>query len=557
MWLLGSSIMKRKQLLIAILGALSSLLAVLIGILINFATSKVPSIVESYLPFAWPLVGIIALAAMIVAVALSRLQTPSEPLALKLEKQNRQRMLERVQAVWIRGLLEKSLHGAALIALGLHEQPDAIANPWRLAVQELEHPASPLPSGTRITQVYDEAGGELLILGPPGSGKTTLLLELARDLLSRAQKDDTHTMPVVFNLSSWAVKRQSLADWLVEELNAKYQVPPKIGQAWIDANQVLPLLNGLDEVKPDHRPTCVEAINDFRKRYGLVPMVVTSRSADYLRQKKRVQLHSAVTVQPLTDQQIDDYLSSAERQLAPLRVAIRNDPVLRELAATPLMLDVMALAYQGQPVEELLKGGPLETRRRTVFTTYVQRMFRRRGAVASYRQEQTMHWLTWLAKQMEQHNQTEFYIEQMQPDWLSDVLRRNIYQLFAMFLPGILIGGIVGALFIVWWFGFSTFDIYMSVLILGLAGYLIARRSMALPSEERGQLTWEGIWCYLMKNWWLIGNGLLIGFGAVLSAVLSSGLQFVRFYETTVGLNYGVLVGLIFGVAGFPLQPHF
>ncbi len=55
---------------------------------------------------------------------------------------------------------------------------------------------------------YDEADGALLILGEPGSGKTTLLLELARDLLDRAEQDETHRMPVVFNLSSWAVKQQ-------------------------------------------------------------------------------------------------------------------------------------------------------------------------------------------------------------------------------------------------------------------------------------------------------------------------------------------------------------
>lgn len=69
-----------------------------------------------------------------------------------------------------------------------------------------------------MTQVYDDADGELLILGAPGSGKTTLLLELARDLLFRAEQDEDHPIPVVFNLSSWAMKRQTLSDWLVEEL---------------------------------------------------------------------------------------------------------------------------------------------------------------------------------------------------------------------------------------------------------------------------------------------------------------------------------------------------
>ena len=128
-------------------------------------------------------------------------------------------MLAKVHAFWIKGVLEQSLHGAALIALGLHEQPDAIENPWHLILQQPDQPEHPLPPGTRITQVYDDAGGELLILGGPGSGKTTLLVELARDLLDQAQKDNAYLIPVVFNLSSW---RQPLAAWLVEELNTKY-----------------------------------------------------------------------------------------------------------------------------------------------------------------------------------------------------------------------------------------------------------------------------------------------------------------------------------------------
>src|SRR5207244_318619 len=135
------------------------------------------------------------------------------------------------------GLLEQSLHGAALLALGLQEQPDAVANPWRLVVQEANQSVRSLPLGTRITQVYDRSDRELLILGAPGAGKTTLLLELTRDLLQRARLDDTHPIPVVFHLSSWAVKRQSLTEWLVEELNLKYLVPRKLAQEWVAADQ--------------------------------------------------------------------------------------------------------------------------------------------------------------------------------------------------------------------------------------------------------------------------------------------------------------------------------
>src|SRR5262249_409428 len=178
---------------------------------------------------------------------------------------NRQRFLTRVRSFWIDGVLEKSLHGAALIALDMREQPDALANPWRLVFQQPSQATHPLPAGTRITQVYDQAGGELLILGEPGSGKTTLLLELARDLLQRAEGDETHPMPVILNLSSWAIKRQPIADWLADELNDKYQAPQRLSRRWVAQDQLVPLLDGFDEVAPAYQPACVEALNHYRR----------------------------------------------------------------------------------------------------------------------------------------------------------------------------------------------------------------------------------------------------------------------------------------------------
>src|SRR5260370_21653836 len=46
-------------------------------------------------------------------------------------KRNRSRMLERVQAIWIDGVLEPSVQGAAQIALALQYKPSAVATPLR------------------------------------------------------------------------------------------------------------------------------------------------------------------------------------------------------------------------------------------------------------------------------------------------------------------------------------------------------------------------------------------------------------------------------------------
>jgi len=105
------------------------------------------------------------------------------------EKRHRQAMLKLVNDTWIKGVLEQSLHGAALIALGLKERKDAVESPLGIVLQTPDQPDCLLPPGTKIVDVFDQKGHPLLILGEPGSGKTTMLLELARDTIARAEKD--------------------------------------------------------------------------------------------------------------------------------------------------------------------------------------------------------------------------------------------------------------------------------------------------------------------------------------------------------------------------------
>jgi len=73
------------------------------------------------------------------------------------------------------------------------------------------------------------------------------------------------------------------------------------------------------------------------------PCVITVNSILYF-----VALQQAVLVQPLTQQQIDEYLRSAGQQLEAVRQVLSEDPEFREMVKTPLMLSIVALAYQGE-----------------------------------------------------------------------------------------------------------------------------------------------------------------------------------------------------------------
>jgi DNA polymerase III delta prime subunit len=363
------------------------------------------------------------------------------------EKRNRQIMLQKVREFWVEGVLEKSLYREVLIELSIQVQNEAVIreNPWSMIVQQAGQPDLEIPPGADISgiaEVFDRSGRALLILGAPGAGKTTTMLTLARDLINRAQADETHAIPVVFNLSSWANERKALAEWLKDELFLRYQVPKKVAAAWVEGDFVLPLLDGLDEVRAENRNECVEAINKFREQHGHTDAVVCSRIADYEALTSKLKLGGAVTLQPLTMAQVEEYLSGFLDELASVRTLLKEDEPLQKLAESPLMLSVMTLAYRWKSVEELQSLNTIEARRKHLFHAYVQAMFNRpnRSGALLYLQQKTLYWLSWLAKKLVLNEQSMFYIETLQPNWLDTRLQFFSFQLFCWLSSGIIVG---------------------------------------------------------------------------------------------------------------------
>ncbi len=368
------------------------------------------------------------------------------------ERRDLRILLKRVKTFWIEGVLEKSVHNMALIDLGKETQAEAVAHAWEQILELPNQSRQTLPPDKKISQIFDELDRSLLILGAPGSGKTITLLQLAHDLLNQAVSDETYSqaIPVIFNLSTWN-KDVTLFDWLGVELVSKYQIPKRIGRQWLEHHRILPLLDGLDEVRSEHRNSCVEAINQFREEFGLAGLVVCSRTEEYISLSKRLTLNGAVRLQPLTLDQVYDYLDMAGSKLEALQKALQIDESLKTLATSPLMLGIMSLAYQDIPAKTLVNPSlSAETRRKHLFDTYVERMFKRKGhSDKPYSDAETKNQLSWLGQQMNRHNQAVFLIEQFQPDWLSSPLWRRSYIFISRLLIGLIIGLIVGVSFLV------------------------------------------------------------------------------------------------------------
>jgi NACHT domain len=299
------------------------------------------------------------------------------------DAQNRRTLIQRVRSYWIEGVLEKDLYQIARIELQLEARPATVRRPYDVSIHKSGRRPYSLPPGTQISEVFDEMDQALLILGDPGSGKTTTLLELAKELLDRAEQDPNHPVPVVFPLSSWAVARHPLDEWMVEELRERYYIPPAIARVWIHNQQILPLLDGLDEVVLEHRLGCVDAINQFRLDYGLLPIAVCCRWEEYEALRTAGELSGelrvteAIFLSPLTLKQVARYLRDAGRPLAGVRAALKDDETLWELLSSPLLLSIMTLTFGYKSATEVRRLGEREQRRERLFKAYTYAMFER------------------------------------------------------------------------------------------------------------------------------------------------------------------------------------
>ncbi|MGK7893222.1 MAG: NACHT domain-containing protein [Xenococcus sp. (in: cyanobacteria)] len=470
----------------------------------------------------------------------------SRPPLTQEEYRNRQALLSKVKDFWVEGVLKQSVHNRMLIELNLEERPDALeSSHWGLAWNLPHQQGQNLPPGTKVIDQLDElgTGRRLLILGEPGSGKTITLLELARDLIARAEEDGQQPIPVVFNLSSWTDKKQSIYKWIIEELFAKYQVPRKTGEKWLKEEWLLLLLDDLDEVHLNRRDLCVAAINHFSQEYA-PEIVVCSRIRDYEILSNKLSFQGAIVLQPLTSKQVDRYLENYGQDFAGLRQLIQEDRAFQELTKSPLLLNIMMLAYQGSSPEELHKKTSGELREK-LFNSYIDRMLERRQKnKLTYSKKQIIHYLSWLAKNMSQASQTVFLIEGLQPTWLEKFYQNRLY----------LFGVIEVIVMIIWMIPLSAFIIHDSWIfalsfmplgpITGLLIWLFLKLFSRYPSEMKTSFRLiKGIFSGLSLA---IASGIAYEFSSSgASDLVESILNMLGFFAFPLSLIFVIIFELI------------
>jgi DNA-binding XRE family transcriptional regulator/energy-coupling factor transporter ATP-binding protein EcfA2 len=458
-----------------------------------------------------------------------------------LHRQNQRRMLERLHHAYSE-LLEYSLQEVAWIELGLAGMPDAVQNATNRLLRLSGKCAQPLPSGTSILEVYESSERELLILGEPGAGKSTLLLHLAQALVQQAEQEEAHPLPVILNLSSWAEQKPALEDWISDQLALTYDVSQHLSTQWVRNGHVLPLLDGLDEMDAASRTACIAAINAYHREHLLVPLVICSRRVEYedAARHKKLALQQAVLIRPLTIEQVIASLEQAGQSLETLRQALQTNQALRELVTTPLMLSIVLLTYSRTSLPTL--SHEVATLQEQVWTDYVARMTEQKGDSRRYPYTQTSSWLRWLARNLQTHYETVFYLEHVQTDWLSEGLRQNAF-LLTMRLPTILLGmlsSVIFGLFLQTVFDLTT-GIQAAILGCFLGGCLSQLAGTSAEAGPLGETKMRPRRRNLKRG--LIGAGTGLAIGLSFGCELGPGYGLADWVRD--GLIYGSIIGLM------------
>ncbi|MGC0318948.1 helix-turn-helix domain-containing protein [Kitasatospora acidiphila] len=287
-----------------------------------------------------------------------------------------QELAREIRRRWQREEAQRRVHDPFPLPVRWHPAPAALTdraeNIQRLGPGAVARRLELSGDLRRVTEVYRQIdSGRLVVLGRAGSGKSILTIRFVLDYLD--QTPAPGRVPVVFSLGAWDPTASELRGWLIDRLLRDH---PHLGRkspggstlaaALVDADLILPVLDGFDEMAAGLRQEALEALNETQH-----PLVLTSRRDEFAEAVRaaRAPLVWAAGIE-LTDLTVDDladYLPRTARTGADgdggpgagagwqaVIDGLRADRTpastrLAEVLTTPLMVSLARTMYSDDP----------------------------------------------------------------------------------------------------------------------------------------------------------------------------------------------------------------
>ncbi|WP_433440902.1 NACHT domain-containing protein [Nonomuraea sp. CA-141351] len=319
--------------------------------------------------------------------------------------------------------------------------PEPMPLPWRsTARRELSDHPEIIAKGTVAfpgldVHIQDMARNfralrsrRLVILGAPGTGKTTLAVQLVLELLRTRSPEEP--VPVLLSAGRWDDRvHPRLQDWVATSLAMDYPalraeaLGPDIPETLVARGEVLPVIDGLDELPDRVRADTLAALN--RSMCETDQLILTCRTAQFAESIQEIGdvLTAAAVIepQPMSPVAAADYLQAClppvphpvwPRVLEALRAG--TAPALSQVTSTSLGLWLVRATYiaprvDPTPLLELGRGSAAELHDH-LYDRLIPALVTARppadGPAQPFRPqhawtpEQVGNWLTYLSRQL-------------------------------------------------------------------------------------------------------------------------------------------------------------
>ncbi|WP_394747135.1 glycerophosphodiester phosphodiesterase family protein [Spongiimicrobium salis] len=408
-----------------------------------------------------------------------------------------------------------------------------------------------------------------VVYGKPGVGKTSAIYEYLKTSLesldNTAEKEEKDLVPVYFSLSSWK-KNQSIKEWLIQEFKRIYHVDKIPAEYFLSKHKVFPFLDGLDQMGNDYREKCFFQIYQYTRHN---PLGITSRpdafkeSIAFLKKKKinTQNIFNVFELRPLSLVQVRDITKQLPTKDT-FQELFDKSPRLKSLARYPMVLQIICIIIEDLDAKDIASFEQEDDRSifNKLWKKYDAHIFKTDQYLNydqhPYTPKKMRNWLKNMA-----HQDDAFFIEELQPLFLSTKLMRLNYYLLSRILGAFLLSVAAGFFmsdpFDFW--GAALISAFTIVSVIWLSRSYKRKKGKEIFTNLDAALRYKkntslgnslgAVFLFLIPL--IISLGAYFGFSTPRSPEFAGELQLNGLFSITeaiVGLLIAILMGLFFGI---------